>query len=226
MNKLKQCQLETEPVRLVRCRNGWQARSRSLLILMAAILFSGQMAGTLNAQIFTAPGGGWWTIGAYNATTGATINSGLISSGVDATYSLAVSGSDLLVGTRNKIEEYNATTGAAINLSFITGLYGPTAVALSASDLYVANHNGNEGDISSIGEYNATTGAAINSSLITGLGSGHYVSGMAVSGSDLFVAYFGANTIGEYNTTTGAAINPSFITGLSGPSGLAVSGRD
>jgi len=79
------------------------------------------------------------------------------------------------------------------------------------------------GQGATVGEYNATTGAAINASLITGLSEAE---GVALSGSDLFVAEQGNNTIGEYSAATGAAINASFITGLGAPAGLALSGND
>jgi hypothetical protein len=50
--------------------------------------------------------------------------------------------------------------------------------------------------INSVGEYNATTGAAINANYITGLND---PAGLAVSGNDLFVVNYGADTVGEYN---------------------------
>ena len=37
--------------------------------------------------------------------------------------------------------------------------------------------------------------------------------GIAVSGSDLFVANYGSNTVGEY-TTSGATVNASLVTGM------------
>jgi len=39
----------------------------------------------------------------------------------------------------NTVSEYNATTGASINASFITGLNGPTGLALSGNTLFVSN---------------------------------------------------------------------------------------
>ena len=50
--------------------------------------------------------------------------------------------------------------------------------------------------------------------------------GIAVSGSDLFVANYVSNgTIGEY-TTSGATVNASLVSGLSDPGGIAVSGSN
>ena len=58
----------------------------------------------------------------------------------------------------------------------------------------------------------------MNASLISGLTN---PVGIAVSGSNLFVADEGNGTIGEY-TTSGATVNASLITGLSNPWGIAV----
>jgi hypothetical protein len=62
------------------------------------------------------------------------------------------------------VGEYDAKTGAAINNSFITGLQGPSGVALSGSTLFVANANNN-----TVNTYDAKTGAAINATFITAL---------------------------------------------------------
>jgi len=62
------------------------------------------------------------------------------------------------------VSKYNATTGALIKTHFITSLNGPSALAVSGTELFVATVEGNK-----VGEYNATTGAAINAHLITGL---------------------------------------------------------
>jgi hypothetical protein len=58
----------------------------------------------------------------------------------------------------------------------------------------------------------------VNPALISGLSMPE---GIAVSGSDLFVVNFEANTIGEY-TTAGAPVNPMLISGLNGPQDLAI----
>jgi len=105
------------------------------------------------------------TIGEYNATTGATINSSFISSGLSGPFGIALSGGNLFVTNQNNstIGEYNASTGATINSSFISsGLTAPPAIALSGGNLFVTNIGNN-----TIGEYNATTGATINSSFIS-----------------------------------------------------------
>jgi hypothetical protein len=109
-----------------------------------------------------------------------------------------------------------------VNASLITlltgypGLSGPTGIAVSGSDLFVANQTSG-----TIGEY-TTSGATMNASLITRL---TLPTGVAVSGSDLFVADLFSGTIGEY-TTSGATVNASLITGLPSPDAIAPSGSD
>jgi DNA-binding beta-propeller fold protein YncE len=99
-----------------------------------------------------------------------------------------------------------------VNASLISGLNGPEGIAVSSSDLFVANGLGN-----TIGEY-TTAGATVNASLISGLSD---PSDIAVSGGDLFVTNFTADTIGEY-TTVGTTVNASLISGLNEPIGLAI----
>jgi hypothetical protein len=101
-----------------------------------------------------------------------------------------------------------------VNASLISGLNLPTGIAISGSDLFVANFN-----TGTVGEY-TSSGATVNASLISGLG---LPGGMAISGSDLFVTNFLDGTVGEY-TTSGATVNAALISGLSSPLGIAVSG--
>src|SRR6266481_2358730 len=106
------------------------------------------------------------TIGEYNATTGAPINSSFIS-GLDFPNGIALFGGNLFVANsgNNTIGEYNAATGASINSSFISSVLNePRGIALFGGNLFVANSGNN-----TIGEYNAATGAPINSSFISGL---------------------------------------------------------
>jgi PEP-CTERM motif len=64
----------------------------------------------------------------------------------------------------------------------------------------------------------------MNAALVSGLnGPG----GIAVFGSDLFVANFagaasGAGTIGEYDVTTGATVNAALVSGLTAPAFIAI----
>ena len=88
---------------------------------------------TGDAQIFVTNLGNN-TIGEYT-TSGTTVNSALISSGLNAPTDLAFSGGNLFVtnGGNNTIGEYNATTGATINSSFISsGLNGPVGIVVSS----------------------------------------------------------------------------------------------
>jgi hypothetical protein len=70
------------------------------------------------------------TIGEYNATTGAAVNSAFLSSGLDAPTGIAVFGGNLFVVNQNinTIGEYDAVTGATINASLVSGLNVPTGV--------------------------------------------------------------------------------------------------
>jgi len=106
------------------------------------------------------------TIGEYNATTGAAINSSFVSGLSESSYALALSGNDLFVVNQDSgvVGEYNATTGAAINASLVTDGYNTTGMAVSGNNLYLTDYTDGK-----IGEYNATTGDLINSSLISDL---------------------------------------------------------
>jgi len=89
---------------------------------------------------------------------------------------------------------------------------------VSGSDLFVANDT----VTGSVGEYDATTAAPVNPALITGLSQ---PTGIAVSGSNLFVTNSTTGTIGEY-TLAGTPVNAALVSGLSDPFGIAVSGSD
>jgi len=109
--------------------------------------------------------------------------------------------------TNGRVGVYDATTGATINTSLISGLGGPSGIAVSGGYIYVSRFN--EG---LVGKYDAVTGATVNATFISGL---NHPFGIAVSGSDLYVSNFYDNKIGLYNAITGAAINASLITGVS-----------
>ena len=66
-----------------------------------------------------------------------------------------------------------------------------------------------------------STGTVVNAGLVMGLGS--TPEGVAVSGTDLFVANAGNGTIGKC-TTDGAIINRDFIIDVPDPRRLAVAG--
>jgi hypothetical protein len=106
-------------------------------------------------------------------------------------------------------------SGDTVNAGLVSGLIFPDGIAVSGSDLFVAN-----GDGGSIGAY-STSGATVNASLVSGLGGPW---GLAACGSDLFVVNNGRGTIGEY-TTSGATVNASLVSdlGAGDPIGIAVS---
>ena len=91
-----------------------------------------------------------------------------------------------------------------------------TATMKAQSLIYVSDNEAN-----TIGEY-TDSGSTVNASLMTGLND---PGGIAISGTNLFVANSGNGTIGEY-TTSGAIINASLITGLNSPVGIAISGTN
>ena len=119
------------------------------------------MSGTAWGQIYATTDSG--TVGEYNATTGATINSSLVS-GLSSPVGIAVSGANLWVTYGNTIGEYNATTGAPVNASLVSGLNSPRGLSEYAGNLFVVNNQNG-----TIGEYNAITGATVSASLVSGL---------------------------------------------------------
>src|SRR5262252_5835062 len=95
------------------------------------------------------------------------------------------------------------------------GLASPLAVLLGltlqlstarADTIFVTNLGTLEIGAGFIGEY-TTDGATVNRALISGLAG---PSGIAVSGSNLFVTNQFIGTIGKY-TTDGATVNPALI---------------
>ena len=143
--------------------------------------------------------------------------------GLDQPSGLAVFGSAekavLFVTDRNEegrgtVGEYDANTGVTINRHFITGLMGPTGLAVRGNTLFVANTSSG-----TVGKYDATTGGAVNAGFVTGL---EKPNGLAVRENTLFVASAGGHKVGAYDATTGAVINARFITGLTQAVGIAV----
>lgn len=72
------------------------------------------------------------------------------------------------------------------------GLNEPLGIVVSGSDIFVANYGSG-----TISEY-TTSGTPVNTLLVTGFTG---VSGMAISGSDLFT--LSGNAVGEYTTSGG-----------------------
>jgi hypothetical protein len=111
-------------------------------------------------------------VGEYDADTGTTINAALVTQ--INIGGIAVAGGKLFVvaASDGTIGEYDATTGAIINPALVSGLKNPEGLAISGSNLFVANRGiSNSGYVpysGSIGEY-TLTGATVNASLISGL---------------------------------------------------------
>ena len=164
-----------------------------------------------------------YSIGKYDATTGALIQSGFIvpTSPMAMAFSGKIKnlGNTIFVlqnGTSSNptVSQYS-TTGAVINLNFITGLYYDTGIAVVGNKLFVAYDSDPGGThTATVAEFHATTGALINANLIVRNDPGGDLPGpLTASGSSLFFGYvdgFNGATICEYNVTTGA-ITPDFI---------------
>jgi autotransporter-associated beta strand protein len=112
---------------------------------------------------------------------------------------------------------YNATNGTAVNASLVSGLAGSDGIAISGSNIYVANHYAG-----TIGAY-TTSGTAVNASLVSGLS---FPLGIAVSGSNIYVTKYLGGTIGVYNAQSGTTVNASLVSGLASPWGIAVYGSN
>jgi hypothetical protein len=130
----------------------------------------------------------------------------------------------MIASNRSKNSLFRPLRGATTNQGFtLTRLLAMLLATLPigaarADTIFVANFIGPRG---TIGEY-TTAGATVNAALVLGLNG---PKGLAVSGSNLFVASEGSGTIGEY-TTAGATVNAALVSGLNTPQGLAVSGSD
>jgi hypothetical protein len=110
--------------------SGPPARIFPALLLGAVAAALCVIPATSHCQIFVANFGNG-TIGEYNATTGATINSALVS-GLDGAEGLASFGGNLFVANvdGNTVGEYT-TSGATVNSAFISSSGGPYGLAFS-----------------------------------------------------------------------------------------------
>jgi hypothetical protein len=187
-------------------------------------------------NLYVANGNGNASIGEYNTTTAAVINSNFIPAPLDlgGPSALAVSsdGNTLFVAHyqqfnnsknpgRGSVSTYDAKSGALINGNLIIGLQGPAALAVSGDTLYVVNSGYTGAGTGSVGKYSASSGAAINASFITGLNQPF---GIATFGNTVFVAIRGSGlgTVEFYDANSGALDKAHSITGILSPYGLAV----
>jgi RHS repeat-associated protein len=184
-------------------------------------------------NLYVANGNGNASIGEYNTSTAAVINSNFIPAPLDlgSPSALAVSsdGSTLFVAHYQQfnnpknpglgsVSAYDAKSGALINGNLIIGLKGPAALEVSGDTLYVVNSGYTAVGAGSVGEYSASTGTVLNASFIPGLTQPF---GIATLGNTIFVAMHNSG-VASYNASNGALLNANFITQAVSPYGLAV----
>ncbi len=179
-------------------------RTRFLLLLCGIAL-------PLQAELFVTGAGGT-SVRSYDPFTGALRKANFTPGTLDTSGCL-VAGPYLFVSEASRIQRFNAATGATAGGVLITGLSSGHQMAVSGSDLFVANFGSGV-----IGKY-TTSGTTVNASFITGL-SGPFF--LAISGTDLYVSNYSGNSIGRYKVVDGSVVNASFITGLSSPAGLVI----
>ena len=196
--------------------------NRTILSIVALALLAGAalMSTIASAEnLYTLASDG--TLNKYDATTGALVNTSLISGLPNNIQGIAVSGSDLyvvsagnwLVGSGG-VGKYT-TSGGVVNANLISGPNAPVAVAVSGSYLYVA-----ESAVHRAIHKFTTSGALVTYGLVPDLYPDS-TDQIAVSGSHLF-AVIDYGEISEYDATTGAVINANLASGNS----IAVSGSD
>ena len=141
------------------------------------------------------------TIGKYDLG-GSMVTDSLVT-GLDFPFDIAVFDDNIYVANLSTgvVGKYG-TDGAIVESSLISGFPGLTALTVADGYLYVV-----DAVLGTVGQYNLD-GTVVNASLVTGLGS--TPEGIAISGTDLFVANPGNATVGKY-TTGGGIINRDFI---------------
>jgi len=154
------------------------------------------------------------TIGKYNLD-GSMVTDSLVT-GLDFPFDVAVDGDNIYVANLSSgvVGKYG-TDGTIVDASLISGFPGLTALTVADGYLYVV-----DAVLGTVGQYNLD-GTEVNAGLVMGLGS--TPEGIAISGTDLFVANPGNGTIGKY-TTSGGIINRDFIIGVPDPRRVAVAG--
>jgi hypothetical protein len=193
---------------------------RSLLSVLVASLALCGLPRSICAQIFVT-NSGTGTVSEYS-TSGAPLDLALIS-GLILPQGIAISGEILFVTSlaapdsgAGRVGKYT-TSGAAVDSTLIN-LFGPSAIAISAMDLFVVSDNISS-ESSKIGKFKAS-GAVVDRDLIAGLS---FPNALAVSGNKLFVADFGNLNIGKY-TTSGEPVNARIVPELTSFSTIAVLG--
>jgi hypothetical protein len=191
---------------------------RLLLCILLASLALSAAPRRACAQIFVANYGDG-AIGKYS-TSGAPLAPELIS-GLISPAGVAALGKHLFVTSfampddgAGMVSKYT-TSGKVVDRGLIQ-LFGPSAIAVSGTDLFVVNSNIST-ESNKVGKY-TTSGTDVDRDLIAGLS---FPNALAVSGKKLFVADFGNNNIGKY-TTSGEPLNAAFIAEVTSVSAMAV----
>jgi hypothetical protein len=103
-----------------------------------------------------------------------------------------------------------------VNPALISGLDGPSWLAVSKGSLFVVSH-GTEPKSGTVGEY-TTAGALVNAALVSDL---DFPGAIDLAGENLFVTSYFDGMIGKY-TISGETVNPVLVSGLDGPTSIAV----
>jgi DNA-binding beta-propeller fold protein YncE len=156
-------------------------------------------------------------VGLYDATTGAAINSSLITTGLTGAFRIVLTADNLYVvsinGSDGIVGKYTLS-GGIVNASLVSGLGLSYGMAVAGNRLYVTNYlNPGAG---TVGVYDATTGSAIDTSFITGL-SGPL--DITEYGGVLYVLHGGG--ISKYDSLTGTPMGTFSTTGGT-PTGIAI----
>jgi len=158
------------------------------------------------------------TVGEYT-TSGTVVKASLIPSGLSDPTGIAVSGTDLFIVNAGGVSEFT-TSGTSVSASLTPGLDGiPECVAVAGSDLFVGCVDGTAGTFAQVGaiEEFTTSGIAVSPSLITGV----YPDGVAISGTEVFIADSLNNDIEEYSIF-GTFLNDIELGSATDPKGIVV----
>jgi len=152
-------------------------------------------------------------VGAYSATTGATIDENLITGLSSGSYGIAHDGlGHLYIATGTVIGEYN-TDGSVVNANLIT-LENPSYnIAFSGGKVYVTTFSSNN-----VFAFDATTGAAASGFETITMSA---PTGIVIHDGYLLIASNSTGKIAKYNMD-GSLVNASLISGLSSPVGIVV----
>ncbi|MEI9998650.1 MAG: hypothetical protein WDO13_05520 [Verrucomicrobiota bacterium] len=200
--------------------------SKAALPLLTGTVLALLSSSAAHAQIFEVNGQSVVTnpnsssVGEYNLD--GTVDNSSVLGGLQEAESVAVSGSDVFVGTFGSVIEYNTATGTSQTI--VSGLGPVESVTVANGNLYF-----DDGSTNDVYSYNLAAGGTFNQTstnpankltpIVKPSGSSYPVQSpeaMAVIGNDLFVVSSGTGSIVEFNATTGAVINPNLYTYFGG----------